>query len=288
MWRTPSAVTGALLVTAALLLALAAIGWGPSQRSILMRLSLAADPTAVDREALPLAAPDARHALGTDILGRDVLSRLLHGARVSVVVGVTAEAIALSLGILVGACAGYAGGRIDALLMRVTDILLAFPVPLIAMGAMAVFDTPSLTLVFLLLGFMGWGEIARLIRAEFLSLRERPFTEAARTLGARGGRIAFLHLLPNSLAPALVAATVGVAGNILTEAWLSFLGLGAQPPTPSWGGMIFDGRSFLTTDPRLCILPGLMLAATVAGFLLLADGLRAALDPRSAARSWAL
>jgi len=267
---------------------LGAVEWGEKPGSLLTRLRVATDPTAIDRGVLPPSSPDARHLLGTDPLGRDFLSRLLHGARVSVVVGIVAEAIALLLGVTVGAIAGYAGGKLDALLMRATDILLAFPIPLIAMGAMAVLDSPSLVLVFVVLGLMGWGGIARLIRAEFLSLRERDFTEAARALGAGGGRVAFLHLLPNALAPALVAATVGVAGNILTEAWLSFLGLGAPPPTPSWGGMIFEGRVYLTTQPWLCLLPGLALAATVAGFLLLADGLRDLLDPRRRGQTWAI
>jgi len=281
-------MAGALLVAAVSLVALAGIEWGEPRRSLLSRTILAHTPRDDDRTVMPPSPPDEQHLLGTDSLGRDVLSRLLHGAKVSLSVGVIAEAIALLLGTAVGAVAGYAGGRADALLMRGADVLLAFPVPLLAMGAMAVFESPSLTVVFMVLGLMGWGGIARLVRAEFLSLREREFAEAARALGAGGGRIAFRHLLPNALAPALVAATVGVAGNILTEAWLSFLGLGAQPPTPSWGGMIFEGQTYLTTRPWLCLYPGFALALTVAGFMLLADGLRQALDPRLRDRTWAV
>ena len=279
-------LAGAAVVAAAALVSFAAVEWGDPPRSLLGRVLLRHSPYETDREVSPPSPPDAEHFLGTDPLGRDVLSRLLHGARVSLVVGVTAEMIALILGLGVGALAGYRGGRIDALLMRGADLLLAFPVPLLAMGAIAVFESPSLTLVFVVLGLMGWGGIARLVRGEVLSLREREFADAARALGAGTGRIAFRHLLPNALAPALVTATVGVAGNILTEAWLSFLGLGAQPPTPSWGGMIAEAQAYLTTRPWLCVYPGLALALTVGGFLILADGLRAALDPRRRGRTW--
>jgi ABC-type dipeptide/oligopeptide/nickel transport system permease subunit len=281
-------MAGAVFVSAALLVTLATIDWGESSRSLLTRYLLAHDPLEVDKEVTPPSPPGGGHALGTDPLGRDLLSRLLHGARVSLVVGVVAEAIALTLGLAVGVTAGYAGGRIDSLLMRVTDVLLAFPIPILAMGAMAVFDAPSVTLVFVVLGLMGWGGIARLVRSEILSLREREFAEAARALGARSARIAFRHLLPNAMAPAIVAATVGIAGNILTEAWLSFLGLGAQAPAPSWGRMIFEGQIYLTTRPWLCLYPGLALGITVGGFMLLADGLREALDPRWRGRTWAV
>lgn len=285
-WRSPSTVVGAIVVGLAVLVALAAVAWGETG-STLTRLKLTQDPLLVDKDVKPPSAPDARHYLGTDDQGRDVLSRLLHGARVSLTVGFIAEAIAFALGLLVGVTAGYSGGRIDALLMRSADVLLAFPLPLLAMGAVAVFDSPSLTLVFMVLGLMGWGGIARLVRAEIQSLRRREFADAARALGARGVRIAFVHLLPNALAPALVAATVGVAGNILTESWLSFLGLGAQSPDLSWGRMILEGKLFLPAKPWLCIYPGIALAITVGGLMLLADGLRDRLDPRSRGGTWA-
>jgi ABC-type dipeptide/oligopeptide/nickel transport system permease subunit len=268
-------------------MALASMEWGPTHLSILTRLHLTQNPIRIDKHVQPPSSPDALHLLGTDSQGRDYLSRLVHGARVSLTVGLVAESIALFLGVGIGVAAGYAGGNVDALLMRGTDVLLAFPIPLLAMGAMAVFDSPNLTLVFVVLGLMGWGGIARLIRAEIISLKQREFTDAARAIGAGGGRVALRHLLPNAMAPALVAATVGVAGNILTEAWLSFLGLGAQPPIPSWGGMILDGQVYLTTQPSLCLYPGLALAVTVGGFMLLADGLREALDPRWRRGTWA-
>lgn len=285
--RNPRALAGSFMIAVAAATALLAVEWGDPPRSILSRWILSWPPAEQDRklEVLP-SPPDSRHALGTDDLGRDLLSRLLHGSRVSLTVGVVAEAIALSVGLCVGMAAGVAGGKVDALMMRATDVLLAFPVPLLAMGAMAVFDSRSLTMVFVLLGLMGWGGIARLVRGEVLSLREREFAEAVRALGARSGRVAFRHLLPNALAPVLVAAAVGIAGNILTEAWLSFLGLGAGPSTASWGSMIADGRLYLTTNPRLSIYPGVALAATVGGFMLLADALRESLDPRVRRRVW--
>jgi ABC-type dipeptide/oligopeptide/nickel transport system permease subunit len=268
-------------------LALLAIEWGAPPRSILSRWMLSWPPAEQDRklEILP-SPPDSSHTLGTDDLGRDLLSRLLHGARISLTVGVVAQAIALAVGLCVGTAAGVGGRRIDAAMMRATDVLLAFPVPLLAMGAMAVFDSPSLTAVFVLLGLMGWGGIARLVRGEILSLREREFAEAVRALGARTERVAFRHLLPNAVAPVLVAAAVGVAGNILTEAWLSFLGLGASTSSASWGKMIAEGRLYLMTDPRLSIYPGVALAATVGGFMLLADALRESLDPRVRTKVW--
>lgn len=264
------------------LVALASVEWGERGNSLLARAGLS--PYEDDRSVVPPSPPDDRHVLGTDPLGRDLLSRLLHGARVSLLVGVTAEGIALALGLGIGAAAGYAGGRTDTLLMRATDVVLAFPVPILAMGAMAVFDSPGLVHVFVILGLMGWGGIARLVRGEILSLREREFAEAARALGAGGARVTLRHLLPHALAPALVLATIGVAGNILTEAWLSFLGLGAQPPTASWGAMIAEAQNYITTRPTLCIYPGIALAITVGGFLLLADALREALDPRQRER----
>lgn len=286
MRRNRAAVAGASCIALVSLVAIAASPWGDPPRSLLTRLA-AHDPYLQDRDVLPPSPPGAGHPLGTDPLGRDLLSRLLHGARVSLLVGLVAEGIALVLGVAVGAAAGYAGGRADALLMRLTDLLLSIPLPLLAMGAMAVVEDPSLPVVFAILGLLGWGEIARLIRGEFRSLRDRPFAEAARAMGAGAPRVAMRHLLPNAVAPALVLATVGVAGNILTEAWLSFLGLGAQPPTPSWGSMIADAQDFITTQPRLAIYPGIALAATVGGFMLLADGLRALLDPRRRGSTWA-
>lgn len=273
---------GAAIVLSTILLALLAVEFGEARRSLLSRYFITYGPNEEDtRIEAPPAPPGGRHLLGTDIQRYDFFSRLLHGARISVQVGLTAEAIALVLGICIGALAGFYGGWIDAVLMRTADILLAFPLPILAMAAIAVFDTRSITLVFVVLGLMGWAGIARLVRAQCLSIRQRGYPEAAIALGAGDLRMILRHLLPNALAPALVAACVGVAGNILTEAWLSFLGLGVQPPAVSWGRMIVDGQSYLTTHWWLCVAPGIALAVTVLGFILLADGLRDALDPRA-------
>jgi ABC-type dipeptide/oligopeptide/nickel transport system permease subunit len=244
-----------------------------------------------------LRPPSTQYLLGSDEFGRDILSRLLHGARISLLVGVVAQAIALFLGTAVGAAAGYAGGRVDAFLMRITDVVFSLPAPLLALAVIAAlpepeslpvlrrFAEPGLALVFLVLGLIGWAGIARLVRAQVLVLREMDFAAAARALGAGDARLLGRHLLPNALAPIVVAVTLGVAGNILAEAWLSFLGLGARPPLPSWGTMITEGQSYLTTRPWVCVYPGLALLVTVLAFNLLGDGLRDALDPRELRRA---
>jgi len=272
---------GLLIVSCVSILAALAIPFGETSRSTLTRLVLDWAPQDEDRSiGHPPSPPDGNHWLGTDIQRRDILSRLLHGASISLQVGLAAEAIAMSLGILLGAMAGFYGGRIDSVLMRLADILLALPLPILAMAAVAVFDTRSITLVFAVLGLMGWAGIARLVRAQCLSVGRRGYPEAARALGAGDLRMIALHVVPNALPPALVAGSVGVAGNILTEAWLSFLGLGVQGPSVSWGKMVVDGQSTLTIHPWHCILPGLALAITVLGFVLLADGLRDSIDPK--------
>jgi ABC-type dipeptide/oligopeptide/nickel transport system permease subunit len=249
------------------------------------------DPV-VPAGVVPPTAPDARHWLGTDALGRDLLARILHGARISLTVGVLAEAVALFLGVLIGAAAGYYGGRVDEALMRLADIFFSLPAPLLALAVIAAFPDPeaipglrslpepSLALVFLVLGLIGWAGIARLVRAQILVVREMDYATAARAVGAGDARLLLRHLLPNALAPVVAVVTLGVAGNILAESWLSFLGLGARPPLPSWGTMITEGQSYLTTRPWVCIYPGLALLLTVLGFNLFGDGLREALDPR--------
>ncbi len=279
---------GAIVVGAISLIALLSIepprheDGGARGRSLLTRLFLAWGPHDEDRAIqAPPAPPSGDHWLGTDIQRRDLLSRVLHGARLSLAVGLSAEAIALLLGLSLGSLAGYYGGVVDAALMRAADILLAVPLPILAMAAIAVFDTRSITLVFVVLGLLGWAGIARLVRAQCLSLRGSGFSEAARSAGASSTRAIVRHLLPNAAAPALVAATAGVAGNILTEAWLSFLGLGAQPPAISWGRMIVDAQPEFTLRPWLGIVPGVALVITVLGFVLLGDGLRDRLDPRT-------
>jgi ABC-type dipeptide/oligopeptide/nickel transport system permease subunit len=250
------------------------------------------DSIVTSRQEFPPTPPAAGRVLGTDDLGRDIFSRLVHGSRVSLMVGVVAEAIALALGVLVGALAGYFGGRIDNVLMRLTDLVFAMPVALIAIVIIGTFPEPervpllralphpSLAIIFVVLGLLNWPAIARLVRGQILTVRELDFTSAARALGASDLRVLGRHVLPNCLAPILVAATIGVAGNILTEAWLSFLGIGAKPPLPSWGNMIAEGQPYLTSRWWVCLAPGLAIMITVLGFNLLGDGLRDALDPR--------
>src|SRR3990170_5637602 len=209
-----------------------------------------------------------------------VRSRTLYGGRVSLVVGVGAELAAALMGILVGLVAGYYGGRVDGLLMRLTDVVMAFPSLVLGIGIIAVFQAPGLDKVVLVLVLLGWTTIARVVRGEVLALKEREFVVAARALGVRDAALVRRYLLPNLMAPLLVAATIGVAGNIVAEAGLSFLGLGAQPPTISWGAMLAEGPAFLTTSPWVAVFPGVALMLAVLGVNLLGDGLRDVLDPR--------
>ncbi len=230
-----------------------------------------------------LRPPDGAHLLGRDALGRDVLSRLLHGARVSFVVGVATLAISLLIGVTLGAAAGWAGGWLDEALVRLIDVFLAFPGLLLAIALAAVLG-PSLSNVVIALSLLGWPGYARLARAEVASLRQQEFVHAARALGARPARIVLAHILPLALPTLLVQATFGMAGAIVAEASLSFLGLGVAPPTPSWGSMIAEGRTFLLVAPHVTLFPGLALAATVLALQLLGDGLRDALDVREGDR----
>ncbi|HEY3098971.1 MAG TPA: ABC transporter permease [Methylomirabilota bacterium] len=227
-----------------------------------------------------LERPTASHPLGTDALGRDVLSRVLWGGRVSLAVGVGVEALVVVLGCAIGLLAGYFGGPVDAALMRITDIVMAFPSLVLAIGLIAVFEQPGLDKVFIVLVALGWTTIARVVRGEVLSLKTRDFVHAARALGGGHRAIMLRHLLPNALAPLLVAATIGVGGNMVAEAGLSFLGLGAQAPTISWGAMLADGQTFLASAPWVAVFPGAALLLAVLGMNLLGDGLRDLLDPR--------
>lgn len=229
-----------------------------------------------------LEPPSPHHWFGTDIQGRDVWARLVYGARVSLSVGLVSQGIALTLGLILGLVAGYYGRWVDELVMRFADVTLAFPTLLLLIALVAALQ-PSLTVVFLTIGVVGWAGMARLVRGQVLVVRELEFVQAERALGARDSRIIIQHILPSVVAPVVIAATLGVAGAIMAESSLSFLGLGVQPPTPSWGSMIADGRDLyqLRHAPWTSVFPGLAIGAAVLGFNLLGDALRDALDPRA-------
>ncbi len=219
------------------------------------------------------------HLLGTDHFARDVLSRMLYGARISLTIGFVAVGISVTIGTLIGAIAGFLGGLVDTLIMRVVDMVISFPRLVLLITIIAVFE-PSIFLIVVVLGLTLWPTTARIVRSEVLSLRERDFVQAARALGYSKRRIILRHLIPNALAPVIVAATLGIGNTIVLEAGLSFLGLGVQPPTPSWGTMVADGRSHLLNAWWITTFPGLAIVFTVLAFNLVGDGLRDALDPR--------
>lgn len=266
--RDRSAIVGLSIVTTLTLAAVAAPWLAP------------ADPV---RGSLSesLQAPSHAFWLGTDVQGRDILTRVLFGARLSLAVGLVSQSVASLLGLVLGLLAGYYGRWIDGVLMRLADVTLAFP-SLLLLIAIAAAVTPSLPIVFVVIGIVGWAGMARLVRGQVLSLRGLDYVQAARALGARDTRILARHLLPGVLAPVVVAATLGVGGAIMAEAALSFIGLGAQPPTPSWGAMVADGRDLLRVAPWVSLIPGLAIGLTVLGMNLLGDGLRDALEVRTA------
>ncbi len=236
-------------------------------------------PTRINISAIR-KPPSASHLLGTDSSGRDVLSRLLHAGRVSLSVGLVAVSIYTAIGIVLGALAGFYGGWVDSVIMRLADIFLAFPSLVIIITVVSVVG-PSIYNVMLVIGLLGWPPIARIMRGQFLSLREREFIVAARAVGTQNGRIIFRHMLPNAIAPVIVAATFGMAAAILLEAGLSFLGLGVQPPTASWGNLLTDAQSVTVLEqmPWMWVPPGLMIALAVLAINFIGDGLRDALDP---------
>ena len=239
---------------------------------------VARDPGAIDI-ANRLQPPGGTFFLGTDDLGRDVFSRILYGARISLLVGFVAVGIATLIGIFLGAVSGFYGRWVDSTIMRFVDIMLCFPAFFLILAVIA-FLEPSIWNIMIIIGLTSWMGVARLVRAEFLSLRERDFVQAAKALGASDGRVIFRHILPNALSPVLVSATLGVAGAILTESALSFLGIGVQPPTPSWGNMLIAGKQTLGTAWWLSVFPGMAILITVLGYNLLGEGIRDALDPR--------
>ena len=223
--------------------------------------------------------PSAQHWLGTDPLGRDVLSRIIFGSQVSLKVGFVAVGLATLIGIIVGAAAGYYGGWVDLVLMRFVDLMLCFPSFFLILAVIALLE-PSIFNIMVIIGVTSWMGVARLVRAEILSLKEREFVTAARALGASDVRLIMRHLLPNALAPVMVSATLMVAGAILTESALSFLGLGVQPPTPSWGNMLTAGKDNIEIAWWLSVFPGLAILITVMSYNLLGEGIREAIDPR--------
>ena len=230
-----------------------------------------------------LEPPSTEHWMGTDVQGRDVWARLVYGARISLAVGLISQSIALAIGLSLGLIAGYFGRWVDDLVMRLADVTLAFPTLLLLIAMVAALQ-PSLIVVFVTVGLVGWAGMARLVRGQVLVVRQLEYVQAARALGTSDGRIISRHVLPNVIAPVVIATTLGMAGAIMAEAALSFLGLGVQPPTPSWGSMIADGRdlSQLRASPWTSLFPGLAIGVTVLGFNLLGDALRDALDPRGA------
>jgi peptide/nickel transport system permease protein len=237
------------------------------------------DPYTVDLSAYR-KPPSVDHLLGTDSSGRDVFARLLYGARISLSVGVVAVSVYTTLGLIMGSLAGYYGGWVDSLLMRLADVVMAFP-SLVLIITIASVVGPSIYNVMLVIGLLGWPPIARIVRGMFLSLRKREFVVAAQATGVENLRLIWRHMIPNVLAPVIVAATYGMASAILIEAGLSFLGLGVQPPTASWGNMLNAAQSISILEgmPWLWVSPGLMIAITVLSLNFLGDGLRDALDP---------
>jgi peptide/nickel transport system permease protein len=280
--RDRAAMFGAMLVIVIVLVAMLAPVLSPHDPTEQFR-----DGLTPDGQPMPstlLTSGDARFPLGTDANGRDLLSRILYGARISLLVGVLANLMAVAIGTLIGSVAAYFGGWLETFLMRFTDMMMAFPTLLLAMTLVAILK-PSIWIIILVIGAVYWTWIARVIYGQVLALRDRDFVVAARALGA--GRIFSLirHILPQLIPTIIVWGTLGIATNVMLEASLSYLGIGVQPPTPSWGGMIQQGQSFYRTAPWLVIFPGLAIMLTVFAFNLFGDGLRDALDPTQRGRA---
>jgi len=265
-WKNRMAVAGSVIVVLLFIVSLLAPWFAPY------------DPNAIDLKIV-LAPPSGGHPFGTDPLGRDVLSRMIWGAGISLKVGFVATGIALLIGTMLGAVAGYYGRWVDAVIMRFVDIMLCFPSFFLILAVIALLE-PSIWNIMIVIGLTGWMGVTRLVRADFISLKERDFVQAARVIGAGDLRIIFLHILPNAMASVLVTATLGVAGAILTESALSFLGIGVQPPTPSWGNILTAGKDNIDIAWWLSFYPGLAILVTVLGYNLLGEGIRDALDPR--------
>ena len=263
----PLALAGFIIIATIMLLALFAPIIAPY------------DPDAIDVKAI-LVPPSVDHFMGTDGLGRDVFSRMLFGARISLLVGIVAVGIATAIGVVLGAIAGYYRGWVDIFVMRMVDVMLSIPTFFLILAVIA-FLTPSIWNIMIVIGLTSWMGVTRLVRAEFLSLRNREFVMASETLGARDGRLIFTHLLPNSLTPVIVSSVLGVASAVLVESGLSFLGLGVQAPQASWGNILTDGKEYIQFAWWLSLFPGLAILITVLGYNLLGEGLRDVFDPRS-------
>ena len=260
------AVTGSLIV--ALLFVIAVIA----------PLIAPYEPTDINLQKI-LSPPSKEHLFGTDQLGRDVLSRMIYGSRISLMVGFVSTGIAILIGIILGAIAGFYGRWIDTVIMRFVDIMLCFPTFFLILAVIA-FLEPSIWNIMIIIGLTGWMGVTRLVRADFITLKERDFVHAARAIGAGDFRIIFIHILPNAMASLLVAATLGIAGAILTESALSFLGIGVQPPMASWGNILTDGKDNIDIAWWLSLFPGLAIFITVLSYNLLGEGIRDSLDPR--------
>jgi peptide/nickel transport system permease protein len=266
LMRNKLAVTGGILVLLVFVL------------SIFAPLVAPFNPSTIDIKSI-LVGPSSAHPLGTDDLGRDVLSRMLWGGRISLEVGFVAVGIATIIGVFLGSLAGFYGGWVDSMIMRSVDVMLSIPTIFLVLAVIAILE-PSIINIMVVIGLTSWMEPARLIRAEFISLKEREFVIAARAIGANDSRIIVKHVLPNGISPILVSATMGVGGAILIESALSFLGLGVQPPTPSWGSLLSSGKDNIEIAWWLSAFPGLAILVTVLGYNLLGEGIRDALDPR--------
>ena len=269
--RNKLAIFGAVWIVLMILVALTADLWVPQT----LGSPTEADSTTMTQDSrLP---PSPEHPFGTDTLGRDVLCRVIYGARISLAVGVLATAISTIIGLVMGALAAYYGGIWDTIIMRLADIFLAFPYILFVIAMLAVIG-PGIQNVFIAIGILGWPSIARVFRSAILSVKENDYVDAARAMGASDARIVARHIFPNSVASIVVYATMNIGGAILTESALSYLGMGVVPPDPSWGIMIQDGQTYLATQHWLMLMPGLAILTTVLAFTLLGDGLRDALD----------
>ena len=263
----PLALSGFIIISCILLLALLAPLIAPYE------------PDAIDVKAI-LLSPSSSHWMGTDALGRDVFTRMLYGARISLLVGLVAVGIATAIGIVLGAIAGYYRGWVDMVIMRAVDVMLSIPTFFLILAVIA-FLTPSIWNIMIIIGLTSWMGVTRLVRAEFLSLRNREFVMASETLGASDKRLIFKHLLPNSMTPVIVSSVLGVASAVLIESGLSFLGLGVQAPQASWGNILTDGKEYIQFAWWLSLFPGLAILITVLGYNLLGEGLRDVYDPRS-------